>query len=186
MARRKVLAGRNPLLLLRFPGSLLLRLAERAFSALLLNAPPRKTRLFGRCPAKRMFEQQKLSQFVRIGLAGMANPAHDAAQDFFRPDGVFNVLALQEAQPAAKGPDVFFCEQPMRGEAAIAQKRNALAHGKDDVLRWMKPQPQAGQQVRRHLPQPVQVFLVVGEHEEIIAVAHEAAGPQVVLEEVVE
>src|SRR5437868_4670843 len=45
LVRRKVLAGRKPLLWLRFAGSLLLRLDERAFNTLLLNEPPRNRRL---------------------------------------------------------------------------------------------------------------------------------------------
>ena len=48
----KVLAGRNPILLLRFAGPLSLRLAERAFNASLLNEPPRNRRLYGRRPAE--------------------------------------------------------------------------------------------------------------------------------------
>ena len=50
LARRKVLAARKPTLLLRLSGWLLLRMAERALSALLLNDPPRNTRLLGRRP----------------------------------------------------------------------------------------------------------------------------------------
>ena len=46
----KVLPTRKPLLLLRLSGWLLLRLAERTFDALLLNEPPRKTRLLTRRP----------------------------------------------------------------------------------------------------------------------------------------
>ena len=38
------LAGRKPMLLLRFVGLLLLRLAERQLVALLLKLPPRMTR----------------------------------------------------------------------------------------------------------------------------------------------
>jgi hypothetical protein len=48
--RREVLAARKPILLLRLSGWLLLRMAERASSALLLNDPPRNTRLFDRRP----------------------------------------------------------------------------------------------------------------------------------------
>ena len=47
---RKVLATRKPLLLLRLSGWLWLRLADRTFCALLLNDPPRNTRLVGRRP----------------------------------------------------------------------------------------------------------------------------------------
>jgi hypothetical protein len=56
--RRKVLAGRNPLLLLRFAGAFLLRLAERRFNGLLLKAPPRKERLRGRRPAEGVFPER--------------------------------------------------------------------------------------------------------------------------------
>jgi hypothetical protein len=41
-------ATRNPLLLLRLPGSFLLRLAARQFLPLLFQEPPRKTRAFDR------------------------------------------------------------------------------------------------------------------------------------------
>jgi hypothetical protein len=50
---RIVLATRKPMLLLRFAGWFLLRLAERRFCALLLNDPPRNTRLVGRRPLER-------------------------------------------------------------------------------------------------------------------------------------
>ena len=43
LGRRSVLATRNPLLLLRFPVSFLLRLAERMFLGLLFQEPPRNT-----------------------------------------------------------------------------------------------------------------------------------------------
>ena len=43
-AREGVLARRNPLLLFRLPGELLLRLAARKFLALLFQEPPRRTR----------------------------------------------------------------------------------------------------------------------------------------------
>jgi len=48
----KVLARRNPLLLFRLSGVLLLRLAERVFLALLLKDPPRNTRLIFHSPLK--------------------------------------------------------------------------------------------------------------------------------------
>ena len=44
LRHRSVLATRNPLLLLRFPVSFLLRLAERMFLGLLFQEPPRNTR----------------------------------------------------------------------------------------------------------------------------------------------
>ena len=46
----KVLPTRKPLLLFRLSGWLVLRLAEAAFDVLLLNEPPRKTRLLIRRP----------------------------------------------------------------------------------------------------------------------------------------
>jgi hypothetical protein len=58
------------LLLLRFAGALLLRLAERTFWALLLNVPPRNTRLLDRRPAEGVFQKQPLPQAIGIGLGG--------------------------------------------------------------------------------------------------------------------
>ena len=47
------------MLLLRLSGLLLLRLAERQFSALLFQEPPRKTRfVFGPAPGKRPVQRQ--------------------------------------------------------------------------------------------------------------------------------
>ena len=96
-ARRKVLAGRNPLLLLRFAGSFLLRLAERRFNGLLLKAPPRKERLWGRRPAERVFLEQPLPQSIGIGLGGVAHPAHHPAHYLVRDNFVPGVLRLPSA-----------------------------------------------------------------------------------------
>ena len=56
-----VLERRKPLLLLRFSGELLLRIADRRLSGLLLlNEPPRNTRLVDRIPAGKFNLQQML------------------------------------------------------------------------------------------------------------------------------
>jgi hypothetical protein len=52
-ACRKVLATRKPLLFQLLFGLLLLRAGERTFVRLLLNEPPRNTRLIGRRPLER-------------------------------------------------------------------------------------------------------------------------------------
>lgn len=77
----KVLATRKPLLLLRLSGWLLLRFAERAFDVLLLNEPPRKTRLLIRCPAEDCLIQQAAPQLIRVGLQGVTAPAHESTLD---------------------------------------------------------------------------------------------------------
>jgi hypothetical protein len=143
--RRKVLAGRNPLLLLRFAGAFLLRLAERRFNGWLLKAPPRKERLWGRRPAEGVFQEQPLPQSIGIGLRGVAHPAHHPAHYLVCGDFVPSVLPLHSAQAAAEAPDVRFRQEPVRGEDAIAEKGNAGANGEDDVLPRVQPQPQAGQ-----------------------------------------
>ena len=44
LRRHRVLTRRKPMLLLRLPGELLLRFADRTFLALLFQLPPRFTR----------------------------------------------------------------------------------------------------------------------------------------------
>src|SRR5262249_17303744 len=83
VVRRKVLAGRNPLLLLRFAGALLLRLAERTFWAVLLNEPPRNTRLLGHRPTEDVLQEQPLPQSIGIGPGSVPDPTPDALLDFF-------------------------------------------------------------------------------------------------------
>ena len=81
IARREVLATRNPTLLLRFAGLFLLRYDDRAFLASLLNEPPRRTRLYGLRPTEGMFGEQPLPQSIGIGLAGVADPVHHPTTD---------------------------------------------------------------------------------------------------------
>src|SRR5262249_49380170 len=138
--RGKVLAGRNPLLLLRFSGSLLLRLSERRFNALLLKAPPRNERLWRRRPAEGMFQEQPLPQSIGIGLAGVTNPAHDSPPDLVRADLVSGVLLLHVAQTTAEPPHVRPSQEPVRGEDPVAQERDPVADRKDDVLPRMQAQ----------------------------------------------
>src|SRR5262249_49656703 len=142
-----VLAGRNPMLLLRFAGSFLLRLAERTFTGLLLNAPPRNRRLLGRRPAKGVFDEQPLAQSMGIGLPGVANPAHYPLADLSLGDLIGGVLLLHLAQSAAKRPDVGLRQQAVRGKDAIAEEWNALPDRKQNGLPGVKTQPKAGQQV---------------------------------------
>ncbi len=65
----KVLPTRKPLLLLRLSGWLVLRFAERRFVALLLNDPPRSTRVLGPRPREsdfRVLESRKLLQLSQV------------------------------------------------------------------------------------------------------------------------
>src|SRR5262245_57312676 len=72
-----VLATRKPLLLLRFPGPFLLRFAERVFSGLVFQEPPRKTR--------RPHEPRQAS--VQVGLMDRTSQrgrSHGASAKFER------------------------------------------------------------------------------------------------------
>jgi hypothetical protein len=136
--RGKVLAGRNPLLLLRFAGSLLLRLSERRFNALLLKAPPRNERLFGRHPAEGMFQEQPLPQAIGIGLAGVPNPTRYPSPHLIRADLVPGVLLLHTAQATAEPQHVCSGQQSVRGEDPVAQEWDATADGTNNVLPGMQ------------------------------------------------
>lgn len=72
---------RKPLLLLRLSGWLLLRLAERTFDALLLNEPPRKTRLLIHRPAEQHLSKETAPQAIRVGLTGVTAPTHHSLLD---------------------------------------------------------------------------------------------------------
>ena len=78
----KVLPTRKPLLLLRLSGWLVLRLAERTFDALLLNEPPRKTRLLIRRPAEQHPSKEGAPQVIRVGLTGVTAPTHHSLLNF--------------------------------------------------------------------------------------------------------
>jgi hypothetical protein len=137
------------LLLLRFAGAFLLRLAERTFNGWLLKAPPRKERLWGRRPAERVFLEQPLPQSIGIGLGGVAHPAHHPAHYLVRDNFVPGVLQLPSAQAAAEAPNVRLRQEPVRAEDPVAEERDAVANGEDDVLPGVQPQPQAGQDLGR-------------------------------------
>ncbi len=70
-----VLARRNPTLLLRLSGALLLRFATRQFCGLLFHDPPRMTRLEPlRLPLYRMTVQNAVSESFQIRIIGQHCP----------------------------------------------------------------------------------------------------------------
>jgi len=69
-----VLETRKPVLLFRFSGVFLLRLADRVLFGLLFHEPPRSTREAGRRPQEDCMPEDIRSQPPRVGVAGVANP----------------------------------------------------------------------------------------------------------------
>ncbi len=64
----KVLATRKPALLFWLSGWLLLRFDERTLAALLLNDPPRNTRLLGLRPLESQFTKYSTPKLVGVRL----------------------------------------------------------------------------------------------------------------------
>ena len=110
-----MLRRRAPRLLLRLPGELLLRFADRTFRALLLKLPPRMTRLepVGLSPL-----EESLAQVPCCGLLGMAQQAlHGVHQPAFVNmsltirlfAGSHGVLEAGPPRPLEAGP---YAEKP--------------------------------------------------------------------------
>ena len=104
----KVLPTRKPLLLLRLSGWLVLRLAERTFDALLLNEPPRKTRLLIRRPAEQHLSKETAPQAIRVSLIGVATPAHHSLLDLGKRNLPRRIGLLQVPDPAAEPSHILF------------------------------------------------------------------------------
>lgn len=83
-----------------------------------------------------MFPEQPPPQSVGIGLAGVADPAHDPPPGLVQGNLVPGILLLHLPQPPPEAPDVLLDQQPVRGEDPVADEADALRHGSDS---WRAP-----------------------------------------------
>ena len=90
------------MLLLRSAGAFLLRLAERRLIALLFQAPPRRTRAFGREPAERVVFEKTRPQPVSIGMPGVSDPALNPRTNLVQSDRPSREVSLHRPQTSAK------------------------------------------------------------------------------------
>ena len=121
-----------------------------------------------------------------VGLPSMAGPTHQPLFDFGQRHLAIAEIFLHPPNTTEKSPDVFFHQQPMRGEHSIAEKANALLDRKDRVLSWVKFQPQSAEKSADLFTGFRQLPLVVREQQKIIDIAHIALEPQSLFDEVIE
>jgi hypothetical protein len=79
-------ARRKLMLLFRLSALFLLRLAERRFSGLLFQEPPRAGRLAARSPAKDDTREDAGAQTQGVGVQGVADPALERGLDSVQVD----------------------------------------------------------------------------------------------------
>ena len=129
-----VLTRRTPKLLLRLPGSLLLRFAERTLAGLLFQLPPRFTRLEPLGPSSQVHHCRKplSAQCQGIGVNHVADHAAHRArkQGFVDIPSIEGQLSGRKVPPESCQPLLW---QPDGGrEYAEPKERDAITHrGKD-------------------------------------------------------
>ena len=145
---------------------------------------PKQTRVWPP-PAGTAFYETGRSESIGIGVAGMADPAHDPGTDRVEADPAGGELALHPAHPAAEAADVLLSQEPMRREDPVTEEPDSVPGRENDALVRMDAEPQLFEESADLVADLVQPPLVVGEDQEVVDVA-DIAQPQPVGDEVVQ
>jgi hypothetical protein len=107
--------------------------------------------------------KQAGSHTIAVGVAGIADPAHDARPDRVEPDSAGRELALHPAHAAAEAVDVLLSQQPVRREDPVTEETDAVAGREDDALIFVNAYPQTLEERADLIADIVQAPLVASE-----------------------
>lgn len=170
-----VLAGRRPRLLLRIDGALWLRLADRAFEAVLLKLPPRLLRLAEesiRCPCP---GKPRSPESHRVAMVQMCEYRARAVRKTAVVDGPALPLSLPLPQLVSCASEVL---GPQPGDPAVeveTKERQPLPHWCQDRRALLGLQVVGSQPLHDLCPTFFQEVFAVAEEDEVVHVAHVAS-----------
>lgn len=182
-----VFAHRNPMLLLRFVGSLLLRSAQRRFVVSLFHEPPRNTRFgwFGPPPLPPRHEagQDRASQYITIPKLRMRYPTADGAiQGRILEVSSFDGFYLFARSPH-EAANACAEKQTMLREHAKSKEWNAVFRVNDAAFLGMEKKPQIREPGTKSASPCAQLLAIIGKKEHIIHVAYVALNVHLALDD---
>ena len=162
------------MLLLRLPGSLLLRLAARAFLALLFHDPPRNragSSAPPRLPGEHQFPEDPLPQAIGVAVTRMGAPSLQPSCDIlhFKPPIV--VRLSYPAEATARSPQGLLPQESVVRKDAKTKEAEPLLRCMHQGLAAVEPQPEGFQKPAHFLYQIPKEEAVVCEHKNVIGIA---------------